>query len=106
MTYNYNDIINFIKGFTHFEDIPADMDIYCLLNKNYDTFITDYAENFNVEMKMYMRNFHVNETLWIELFLFPFHFEEERIIITPALLTEFATKGKWDLVYPPVKIHV
>ena len=54
-------------------------------------------------MSGYLWYFHAAEEIGFgigAIFFDPPNYRVKRMPVTPAMLTEFANKGKWDIVYP------
>lgn len=104
------DIIEFLKPIAGTNKIYPDTDIYKGLGIAGDDFhemIETFAAMYAVDMANYRWYFHADEegVGCLGRFIFkPPYNRVKRIPVTPAMLAAFATKGKWDLVYPEHKI--
>jgi len=103
-----NEIIEFVKEYSGINNITDDTDIFNagITGDDFDELIEKFAKKYSVEMTNYLWYFHSNEDGWNtgELFFDPPYKRVKRIPVTPSVLTEFATKGKWDIEYPKHKI--
>jgi len=77
-------------------------DLGCTGNDFFE--LTDaYAKEFNVDMSGFLWYFHTQEEGWNiggSFFPAPYH-RVERIPVSPAMLVDFASTGKWSIDYPP-----
>jgi len=103
-------IIDFLKKEIGSDVINADSDLLSDLGVYGDDFhevIEAFAKKFDVEMDNYLWYFHTPEegnSGFGGWFFTPPNERVKRIPVTPAILTEFANKGKWDIKYPEHKI--
>jgi hypothetical protein len=104
------EIIDFVKKRTGSEYITSDTDIFAdgTVGDNFHELIESYAKNYSVDMTNYLWYFHADEEGgWNSiggLFFTPPYKKVQRIPVTPALLTDIATKGRWDIKYPQHKV--
>jgi hypothetical protein len=104
------EIIEFVKKSTGSENITSDTDIFAngTVGDDFHELIDSYAKTYSVNMTNYLWYFHADEEGgWNSiggLFITPPYKKVKRISVTPALLTDFATKGKWDIKYPHHKV--
>jgi hypothetical protein len=104
------EIIDFVKNCTGSENIACDTDIFAdgTVGDDFHELIDNYAKTYSVDMTDYLWYFHADEEGgWNSIggvFFTPLYKKVKRIPVTPALLTDFATKGKWDLNYPQHKV--
>ena len=100
------EIIDFVKKQTGSESITSDTDIFAngTVGDDFHELIESYARTYSVDMANYLWYFHADEEGgWNSiggLFFTPPYKKVKRIPVTPALLTEFATKAKWHINYP------
>ena len=106
-----NSILKFVSYKTGCDNVALDSDIEEDLGCSADDFhelIADYAKIFKVDMSSYLWYFHTVEEGGISSiggsFFKPPYNKVSRIPITPAMLLDFAQKGKWNLIYPPHEI--
>ena len=101
-----NEIIDFVKETTGWDNITKDTDIFDngIVGDDFHELIEKFAEKYSVDMTNYLWYFHADEEGWSwsfgKLFFAPPYKRVQRIAVTPSLLTEFANKGKWDIEYP------
>jgi hypothetical protein len=104
------EIIDFVKNCTGLENITNETDIFAdgIVGDDFHELIDSFAKNYSVDMTNYLWYFHADEEgSWNSIggvFFTPPYKEVKRIPVTPALLTDYAIKGKWDLCYPQHKI--
>ena len=104
------ELIEFTKKVTGLESIMSDTDIFAsgTVGDDFHELIESYAKTYSVDMTNYLWYFHADEEGgWNSIggmFFAPPYKKVKRIPVTPALLTNFAIKGKWDLEYPQHKI--
>jgi Protein of unknown function (DUF1493) len=100
------EIIDFIKKRTGSENITSDTDIFAdgTVGDDFHELIESYAKTYSVDMTNYLWYFHADEEGgWNSiggLFFIPPYKKVQRIPVTPALLNDIATKGRWDIKYP------
>ena len=104
-----DEIIEFVKENTGYDNIASDTDIFGvgITGDDFHELIEDFAKTYSVDMKNYRWYFHANEEggdLVGEIFFPPPYKRVERIPVTPSLLTEFANSGKWTIKYPKHQI--
>jgi hypothetical protein len=83
-------------------DSDIEDDLACT-GDDFAELIEDFADTYSVDISTYLWYFHADEEVFINLgrWLFPNPYDRvEKIPVTPALLAEFANKGKWDIQYP------
>ncbi len=104
------EIIDFVKKNTGSESIISDTDIFAegTVGDDFHELIESFAKTYCVDMTNYIWYFHADEEGgWNSisgLFFAPPYKKVKRIPVTPALLADFATKGKWDINYPQHKV--
>lgn len=104
------EIIDFVRECTGSENIASDTDLfaYGIVGDDFHELIDNYAKTYSLDMTNYLWYFHADEEGgWNSIggvFFTPPYKKVKRIPVTPALLTDFATKGKWDLNYPQHKV--
>jgi hypothetical protein len=99
------EIIDFLEEVTGCKGIKPDSDLFGEIGINGDDFhemIEKFAFKFSVKMTPYLWYFHTNEEGQSlgSLFFAPPYERVKRIPISPRMLSEFATKGFWDIRYP------
>lgn len=105
-----DDVIEFLKGVAGKNKIFPDTDIYKnvgLAGDDFHDMIEKFAAMYAVDMTDYRWYFHADEEglgCIGGLFFKPPYKRVKRIPVTPAMLTDFANKGKWDIRYPDHKI--
>lgn len=109
MSYSTNDIIEFISDLAGTGKVRDDSDIFDDIGMGGDDFhemIEKYAAKYSVDMNGYLWYFHNDEEGQNigGLFFTPPYNRVKRIPVTPAMLTNFANKGKWDIQYPEHKL--
>lgn len=103
---NYlSDIVDFIKDFSGCKKVFPDSDIMMDCGIDGDDchdLIDKYAQMFQVNMDNYLWYFHCNEEGCSigALFFKPPYKQVARIPVTPIMLADFATLGKWGIKYP------
>ena len=101
-----NDIVEFVRKNTGSESITSETDIFSdgTVGDDFHDLVENFAKTYSVDMTNYLWYFHSDEEgSWNSiggLFFDPPNKRVERIPVTPALLTEFANKRKWELKYP------
>jgi len=100
-----DQLLPLLQTHTGAKNIRPDTDIYRDLKfagDDFDELLADYAKTYNVDMRGYLWYFHNGEEGLSPgaLFVAPPNARVTRIPVTPALLTEFANKGVWDISYP------
>lgn len=105
MNTSVDNIICFLRELSGLQDIKSESDIFADLGMTGDDFhemIDKYSKMHSVNMDKYLWYFHTDEEGFNTgaLFFKPPYKRVKRISITPQLLTEFANKGIWDIVYP------
>lgn len=105
MIHTQDSILHFLEAIVGLDDIAADADIFRDLGVTGDDFhemIAKYASTFSVDMNGYLWYFHANEEGQGigGLFVAAPYERVQRIPVTPAMLTDFANKGRWDIEYP------
>ena len=104
------EIIDFVRNHTGSENIASNTDIFAdgTVGDDFHELIESYAETYSIDMTNYLWYFHADEEGgWNSiggLFFTPPYQKVQRIPVTPALLTDFATKGTWDVKYPQHKV--
>ena len=103
--YNIKDIIAFVEQETGCSEIIETTDIEKDLGcygDDFDDFIHKYSKLFNVEMTSYLWYFHSREEgqNFGKLFFKAPNKRVTRIPVTPFMLLNFATEGKWNIEYP------
>lgn len=108
--YTIEQIIAFVEQQVGVGNIQPDDDLYKKQHVSGDDWyelIEAYAKEFNVDCSNLLWYFHnCEEGLNFPGNLFFKSPDEmvEYIPITPAMLLDFANKGKWDITYPPHEI--
>jgi hypothetical protein len=105
VSYSKDELVKFIIDLAGTDQVRADSDIFSDLGMGGDDFhemIEKYATRYSVDMDGYLWYFHADEEGhgFGALFFPPPYHRIERIPVTPAMLTDFANKGKWDIPYP------
>jgi hypothetical protein len=105
MTIETSEIIEFIKEISGRKDIKPDADIFDevgIYGDDFHEMIEKFATKYSVDMSGYLWYFHTNEEghSFGSLFFDPPYKKVKRIPISPRILSEFATKGLWDINYP------
>ncbi|MDR3353120.1 MAG: DUF1493 family protein [Zoogloeaceae bacterium] len=100
-----DEIIEFVREQTGVKVIEAHRDIEDDLGCTGDDFfelIEDFADRYSVDISTFLGYFHADEEGFNPgRLLFPSPYDRvEKIPVTPALLADFANKGKWDILYP------
>lgn len=109
MNYTTDIIIEFLKEWSGRDKIKPYTDIFGdigIVGDDFEEMIEKYAKTFSVDMKSYLWYFHTNEegqSIGGQFFTPPFD-SVKRIPLTPAMLADFANKGKWDIQYPDHKL--
>jgi len=111
MTYSIANLTQFIADLSGLDDVQADEDIFGSLGIVGDDFhemIEKYAAAFSVDMSGYLWYFHADEegsgfSFGNSFSAAPYN-RVTRIPVTPAMLTDFANKGKWEIDYPEHKL--
>ena len=103
------EIIELIKKLSSEDKIESTTDIFKdagLVGDDFDEMIEKFALKYSVDMTGYIWYFHTDEEgLSIGSFFFaPPNEQVERIPVTPAMLAEFAKRGRWEIQYPNHKI--
>ena len=104
------EIIEFAKKSTGSENITSDTDIFAngTVGDDFHELIEIYAKTYSVDMTTYLWYFHADEEGgWNSIggiFFAPPYKKVRRIPVTPALLTDFAIRGKWNIEYPEYKV--
>ncbi|MBL7974181.1 MAG: DUF1493 family protein [Candidatus Kapabacteria bacterium] len=104
--YTLTNIIDFITQQTESSKVAKDSDIELDLGCTGDDFndlIEKYAEQFNVDMSLYLWYFHHSEEGLMSVGNIFFKTPDQRVThipITPTMLLEFAQSGKWNVRYP------
>ncbi len=105
-----DELISFIIQQSGTDKVHANSDIFSevgMIGDDFHDMIEDFAKTYHVDMTGYLWYFHADEEGFGSLggwFFKPPYERVERIPITPAMLTDFANKGKWDITYPEHKI--
>lgn len=102
------EMMDFVKEYTGSTDIYSDTDIFedGTVGDDFHELMEKYAQTFSVDMTDYLWYFHADEEGGLSvggLFFAPPYKMVERIPVTPAMLTEFAEKGRWNIKYPQHK---
>jgi hypothetical protein len=88
------------------DTITADTDIFNegISGDDFHELMDRYAKTYSIDMTNYLWYFHADEEGgWNslgQLFFDPPYIKVSRIPVTPALLANFAQKGKWNIEYP------
>jgi hypothetical protein len=96
--------------YTGAKAIQPDSDIEDDLGCTGDDFselMKDFPDKYSVDMSACLWYFHADEEVFINLgrWLYPNPYDRvEKIPVMPALLAEFANKGKWGIQYPEHKL--
>jgi len=109
VNYTTTEIINFLAELSGNDKIKPESDIFLdirMVGDDFHEMIEKYARQFSVDMKNYRWYFHCDEEgSGIGGFFFtPPYRRVKRIPVTPAMLTEFANSGKWEIDYPPYQL--
>ena len=108
--YKTDDIIAFLIDLSGTDRVKPDSDIndeIGMYGDDFDEMIEKFGEKFSVDISDYLWYFHSEEEGFISLggiFFKPPNQRVNRIPITPAMLTEFANLGCWNISYPPHKL--
>jgi hypothetical protein len=107
MNYPIDNLTQFIADLSGLDNVQADDDIFSDLGMVGDDFhemIEKYAATYSVDISDYVWYFHADEEgngfSFGSLFSAAPYNRVTRIPVTPAMLTDFANKGKWEMEYP------
>ena len=104
------EIIDLLQELSGMNEINPTSDIFNdvgMVGDDFHEMIEKFTLKYRVDMTDYLWYFHTNEEGCdgVGGFLFPPPYKRvDRIPVTPAMLAEFADKGKWDIRYPAHKI--
>jgi hypothetical protein len=107
---NSVEIIEFLENFSGIDPIDPYSDLFRdigIVGDDFHEMIVQFASKYAVDMANYLWYFHTDEegSNWLGgSFFDPPYKHVKRIPVTPIMLTEFASKGKWDIQYPVHKI--
>lgn len=110
MEYSVSDLQEFIRKISGAKQVNPNSDIFAevgMVGDEFQEMIEKFADTFTVDMSDYLWYFHTDEEGYMSIggiFFKPPYNRVTRIPVTPAMLTEFANKGKWDLKYPAHKL--
>lgn len=106
-----DEIITFLKGVTGADEIELATDLFediGVVGDDFDEMMQKFAERYAVNLDQYLWYFHADEEggLWSigSVFFAPPYKRVTRIPVSPALLTEAANRGKWEMLYPAHKL--
>ena len=106
-----SEVIKFLQDLSGTKAVEPTSDIFNdigMVGDDFHEMIEKFALKYSVDMTDYLWYFHTDEEGSSNsigtLFFSPPYKCVDRIPITPAMLTEFANKGKWDISYPNHKI--
>jgi hypothetical protein len=108
MNIETSEIIDFLRELSGRNNIGPDSDIFKDIGIEGDDFhemIEKFSAKYSVKMDSYLWYFHTNEEGQnLGIFFNPPYKRVKRIPVTPRMLSDFATKGFWDIKYPDHKI--
>lgn len=108
--YSQKQIDDFIKERTGIDELKPSDDLlndHGVSGIDFLDLIDQYAKAFNVDMTGHLWYFHGDEEGINNIggeFFKPPNERVPHIPVTPALLLDFANKGRWDMQYPPHKL--
>ena len=105
------EILNFvaIESGTKIEKVHPNTNIsdeLGIVGDDFHELIEAYSNKYHVNMDEYLWYFHSEDegvNIWSFIFKPPWA-KVKRIPVTPQVLLNFATKGKWQFVYPDHKV--
>jgi hypothetical protein len=109
LKHSITDLINFLQDLSGNDNIESDSDIFNdigMVGDDFHEMIEKFSKQFSVDMKDYLWYFHSDEegqNLSYGIFKAPYK-RVQRIPHTSKMLTEFANKGKWEIIYPRHKL--
>jgi hypothetical protein len=107
--YSQQEIIEFIKEKSGVDELKPDDDIFQdhgICGDDFSELLGEFQRKYNVDMTGYLWYFHSDEegNNIGGIFFDPPYKRVTRIPITPGMLTDFANRGRWDIIYPLHKI--
>ena len=105
------EILNFVatESGTKIEKVHANTNIsdeLGIVGDDFHELIEAFSNKYHVNMDEYLWYFHSEDegvNIWSFIFKPPWA-KVNRIPVTPQMLLNFATKGKWQVVYPEHKV--